>query len=708
MIKQFYARLACLILVCGLGCSTFTSLAQSVTPAPLQVEQRTGCFVFSRATTMYTNLKPEEAALMEATLATWPVELKRSAKLKRKDQVVLLLTDRVKGSPEGYVLTVTPKRILVESASGAGLFYGLQSLLQCAQISGSEVSVPAVCITDAPRLAYRGLMLDVSRHFFSKEFVKKQLDVLAYYKMNRLHLHLTDAAGWRIEIKRYPELTRLAAWRTEANWKRWWFGDRKYLPEGSPGAAGGYYTQEDIRELVAYAQQRYITLVPEIEMPGHSEEVLAAYPELSCAGEPYKGSDFCVGNEQTFTFLKNVLTEVMALFPSTYIHIGGDEAGKEAWKSCPKCQKRIAEAHLEGVDGLQSDLIHRVEKFLNAHGRRLLGWDEILQGGLAPDATVMSWRGEAGGIEAVRSGHQAIMTPGAFCYLDAYQDAPSTQPEAIGGYLPLEKVYGYNPVPDSLSTSEAALVLGVQGNLWTEYVPTPEHAEYMLYPRLLALAEVGWSAPERKSWPDFKKRALEGTTWLQGKGYHPFNLATEVGKRLEAQTAVSHLAVGKKVLYNAPYSSAYAAKGATTLTDGWLGDWTYGDGSWQGFISSKGVDVTLDLEVPTVVHSVSAEFIQAVGPDVYWPGEVTVSVSDDGVTYRTLNKEVFYTESKEPAYGFKQYGWSVESAKRGVEKLTDGNLKAITEPVKARYIRYQALPSTVHHGWLFVSEIVVK
>ena len=347
-------------------------------------------------------------------------------------------------------MTITPQKIEIKALSGAGLFYGIQSLLQLEGQYGTQI--PALCIKDEPRFPYRGMMLDVSRHFFDKEFVKKQMDILSYYKINRLHLHLTDAAGWRIEIKKYPRLTQFAAWRPQAVWKDWWNGDRKYCEENDPQAKGGYYTQDDIRELVSYAQQHYITLIPEIEMPAHSEEVLTAYPELSCTHEPYKQADFCIGNEKTFEFLENVLLEVMDLFPSKYIHVGGDEAGKASWKTCPLCQARMKEEGLKDVNELQSYLIHRMERFLNSHGRNLLGWDEILDGGLAPNATVMSWRGTEGGLKAVEAGHHAIMSPGEYCYLDGYQDAPYSQPEAIGGYLPLQKVYSYNPIPDTLPT----------------------------------------------------------------------------------------------------------------------------------------------------------------------------------------------------------------------------------------------------------------
>ena len=576
-IRNRYAKVCLFLWVLGMCLTAHSLKAQSVIPVPLKMEQGTGCFLLSENTKLYINLQGLEAQLLENCLQALPVHLKKGKKKDTQNMLSLLITEKNHQlpSPESYTLSVTPQQILIRATSGAGLFYGVQTLLQLAQPSGAgSYSIASVEIEDTPRFAYRGLMLDVSRHFSTKEFIKKQIDALAYYKINRLHLHLTDAAGWRLEIKKYPLLTEFAAWRTDPTWKQWWNGGRKYVRFDAPGAYGGYYTQDDIREILEYARQHYITVIPEIEMPSHSEEVLAAYPQLSCSGEPYKNSDFCVGNEETFTFLENVLTEVMELFPSEYIHIGGDEAGKSAWKTCPKCQKRMKDEHLANVDELQSYLIHRIEKFLNNHGRHLLGWDEILQGGIAPNATVMSWRGEEGGIAAVTSGHRAIMTPGAYCYLDSYQDAPYSQPEAIGGYLPLKKVYSYNPVPASLTAEQAKLVYGVQGNLWVEYIPTPEHVEYMIYPRILALAETAWSAPERKSWPDFHTRALSAVADLQAKGYHPFDLKKEIGSRPESLQPVSHLALGKKVIYNSPYSSHYPAQGNTALTDGIRGDWT--------------------------------------------------------------------------------------------------------------------------------------
>lgn len=689
-IRKEYPKVCLFLWILGMCFHAHPILAQSVIPVPLKMEQGTGSFLLSEKTKLYTNLQGGEAELWENYLKALPVQLKEARMKDRKQMLFLLITPKTTQlpSPESYTLSVTSQRIEIRATSGAGLFYGMQTLLQLMQpASTGSYSVPSVEIEDTPRFAYRGLMLDVSRHFSTKEFIKKQIDALAYYKINRLHLHLTDAAGWRLEIKKYPLLTDFAAWRTDPTWKKWWNGGRKYLRYDEPGASGGYYTQDDIREILEYARQHYITVIPEIEMPSHSEEVLAAYPQLSCSGEPYKNSDFCVGNEETFTFLENVLTEVMELFPSEYIHVGGDEAGKSAWKTCPKCQKRMKDEHLANVDELQSYLIHRIEKFLNNHGRRLLGWDEILQGGIAPNATVMSWRGEEGGIAAVTSGHHAIMTPGAYCYLDSYQDAPYSQPEAIGGYLPLKKVYAYDPVPASLTAEQAKLVYGVQGNLWVEYIPTPEHVEYMIYPRMLALAEVAWSAPERKSWPDFHTRALSAVADLQKKGYHPFDLSKEIGSRPESLQPVSHLALGKKVTYNSSYSPHYPAQGNTALTDGIRGDWTYGDGSWQGFISDNRLDVTIDMEKETPIHSVTAAFMQVVGAEVFLPGTVIISISDDGINFTELQKQHFEV-SKETPIRFTDISWQGEA--------------------KGRYVRYQAQAGSEFGGWIFTDEIIVK
>lgn len=668
------------------ACAPVAEQTLSVTPVPMEVNWQRGSFRPDASTSLWIEAPEADRSILAEYLQASPLALKL-ADSQSENQVVLKQTDALEGitSPEGYVLSVNSDGVRIEALSGAGLFYGVQTLLQMA--ADAPEGMTAVTVKDEPRFEYRGIMLDVSRHFRSKEFVKRQIDLLSYYKINRLHLHLTDAAGWRIEIKKYPRLTQFAAWRPQAVWKDWWNGKREYCEETDPRAQGGYYTQDDIRELVAYAQKHYVTIIPEIEMPSHSEEVLTAYPELSCTHVPYKQSDFCIGNEKTFEFLENVLTEVMELFPSEYIHIGGDEAGKASWPNCKLCQARMKKEGLKDVNELQSYSIHRMERFLNSHGRKLLGWDEILDGGLAPNATVMSWRGTEGGLAAIRSGHKAIMSPGQYCYLDGYQDAPYSQPEAIGGYLPLKKVYGYEPVPDSLSADEAKLMYGVQANLWTEYIPTEEHAEYMLYPRAIALAEVAWSKPENKSWEDFHRRALKIVDELKAKGYHPFELKNEIGNRKEAETPVVHLALGKKVTYNAPYWENYPAAGEATLTDGLRGGWNYNDQLWQGFVTKDRVDVVIDLEKETPIHSVAADFMQICGPEVFMPERVVISVSNDGKEFTQL-AEIKHEVVRDDAVTFKNFGWEGEAS--------------------ARYIRYQALASDKFGGVLFTDEIVVK
>ena len=665
----------------------------SVIPTPLSIEESTGVFRLEAKMSFYSNTDTKTKKILKDLLGTsFGVEKWKNSHLKKKSDVVFLIVKELEPplfKHEAYELEVSENQMLVKATTPEGLFYAAQTLSQIAYERANSFSrtMPTFKLKDEPRFEYRGLMLDVSRHFFSKDFVKKQIDALAFLKLNRLHLHLTDAAGWRLEIEKYPELTNIAAWRTDANWKKWWNGDRKYAKFSDSGAYGGYYTKEDIKEILAYAEKNFITIIPEIEMPGHSEEVLAAYPELSCSGLPYKNADFCAGNEKTFEFLENVLSEVIELFPSEYIHIGGDEAGKAGWKTCEKCQARMKEEGLSNVDELQSYFIKRISKFLHSKGRKLVGWDEILEGGLADDATVMSWRGVEGGLKAVKSGHPAIMTPGEFCYFDAYQDAPYSQPEAIGGYLPLQKVYNYNPIPEDFTKEEAELIQGVQANLWTEYIPTAAHAEMMIYPRLFALAEVAWSEVERKEFKPFHTKSLKLVELFKQKGYQPFELSQEIGNRKEAETVTEHLGRGKKVTYNAPYNKSYVAAGDATLTDGLRGGWTYGDKRWQGFISANRLDVVIDLEKEEDIHEIYADIMQSPGAEVYLPSQVIVEVSLDGKNYTTLLDQSFDVE-KGSSILIKKYGWKGQA--------------------KGRYVRFVARSSKTLGGWIFTDEIVIK
>lgn len=438
-----------------------------------------------------------------------------------KGNDIKLVIDTEQDIPaEGYRLEVNSRQIHITAADEPGIFYGLQSLRQMLPPSNEQATasvvgatVQAGVIVDSPRFGWRGMHLDVSRHFFPVEFVKQYIDMIAFHKMNTFHWHLTDDNGWRLEIKQYPELTEICAWRVDREHEPW----REWSPiqPGEKATYGGFYTQEEVREVIAYAAERQIEVVPEIEMPGHSSELFAAFPELSCEGEFFHvrpGSYWpnekilCGGNDSVFIFLQNVIDEVAELFPSKYIHIGGDEAHKKKWEECPKCQARIKEEGLADEHELQSWFIHKMERYILGKGKTIIGWDEILEGGLAPNATVMSWRGEKGGIAAAKAGHDVIMTPYSHVYFDYYQGPPENEPVAIGGDLPVTKVYTYEPIPKELTPEEHKYVLGAQANLWTEFIPTTSHAEYMVLPRMTALSEVLWSNPEGREWQEFSGR----------------------------------------------------------------------------------------------------------------------------------------------------------------------------------------------------------
>ena len=581
---------------------------------------------------------------------------------------------------EGYTLNISPKRIDIVASTDHGAFYAIQTLLQMTQM-GELKTLDACTVSDEPRFPYRGLHFDVSRHFFSKDFLIKQIDAMALLKLNRMHLHLTDGAGWRLQIDRYPRLTSFAAWRPAQTWQEWAKCETKYCNQTDPNAHGGYYTKDDIRQVLAYAESRHIIVIPEIEMPGHSDEVLAAYPEVSCDGKG-KGGDFCPGKEATFQFLENILSEVIELFPSHYIHIGGDEAGKSAWKTCPDCQRRMKEEGLNSLDELQSYLIRRIEKFVNSKGRDIIGWDEILEGGLAPNATVMSWRGTSGGIKAIKAGHDVVMTPGEL-YLDHTQDAPFKEPISIGGYGSLQVTYDFNPVDPSLTQQELKHLLGVQANLWTEYVPTPEHAEYMYYPRTFAVAETGWSRAEDKNYDKFRPRAVVLCNLLQKMGYNTFDLSNEYGNRRESLQPVDHLAKGCTVTYRQPFSKAWPSQGATTLTDGVLGGWSYTDHKWQGLL--KDLDVVIDLGKVQPIHYVGATFMHLPGPGVYVPRSMMVEVSADGTNYESIGTLWNDIDDKIPDLLFKTYSFTCNR--------------------QARYVRVHAVNGK---EFIFVDEIIVN
>jgi len=512
-------NLLCVVFVSMMASMAVAQSPISIIPEPASFRQSEGAFEIGSKTVIVADGDLRDIAawcnemLSPAMGFSMPV---KTSGLRRSNSIQLKRSDRLKDvGTDGYQLTVTPKKILIEAPEKIGLFYGLQTLRQLLPVEifqqdaakSVQWRVPCVEIKDMPRFKWRGMHLDVGRYFMPKEFVKKYIDLLAIHKMNVFHWHLTEDQGWRIEIKKYPKLTEVGAWRKETV-----IGKNSGKYDGKP--YGGFYTQDEVREIVAYAKERYITVVPEIEMPGHCRSALAAYPELSCTGGPFEVKTnwgverevYCAGNDAVLQFQKDVLKEILALFPSEYIHIGGDECPKSRWEQCPKCQARIKAEGLKDEHELQSWFIKQIDTFLAEHGRRLVGWDEILEGGLAPGATVMSWRGENGGIKAAQSGHDVVMAPTGYTYLDYYQADPKGEPLAIGGFLPLEKVYSYDPVPAVLTAEQARHVLGVQGQLWTEYMPNAEHVEYMAFPRGCALAEVGWTPLPKKDYEDFYQR----------------------------------------------------------------------------------------------------------------------------------------------------------------------------------------------------------
>ena len=567
---------------------------------------------------------------------------------------------------EAYELTVTPKGYKVQANTETGYFYALQTLQQM-ETCGT--------VYDYPRFQYRGFMLDISRHFRDKDFILKQLKALASLKINQLHLHLTDDAGWRIQVDSYPLLTAQAAWRVGKTWQEWCNLGRQYSREGAPDAVGGYLTKADVREILAEARRLHINVIPEIEMPGHSREVVFAYPEVGC----FEGSyELCPGKEATFQLLESVLEEVIELFPSEYIHVGGDEADKKNWKECPDCQARMKAEGLASVEELQSYLIKRMERFINAHGRKLLGWDEILEGGLSPNATVMSWRGTQGGAEAISQGHDAVMTPGRFCYLDKVQDAPIYEPEGFGGYLSLDVAHSYDPM-EGMPEGAGKHLLGVQGNLWAERIPTDGHYEYMMYPRIAAIAEVGWSQPSRKE--GFRERVTRWNDALLAAGYHAFDIKKEYGERPAFKYGIQHKAVGKKVSYNKRWNRSYPAAREATLTDGEGGGWSYGDGRWQGFLTD--IDVVIDLESVQPVHFVGGTFLCEPGPGIYLPKSVEVWLSADGKDFKKV--ATIPNEIQTPSQSYVLFGTPVNA--------------------NARFVRFVAHPT---RGFHFLDEVIIN
>ncbi|WP_163710459.1 family 20 glycosylhydrolase [Mangrovibacterium lignilyticum] len=521
-----------IMLVFSLGVTTQLQAGSDATPLslvpkPNHLEQLPGEFHLSEKVQIVCsdeNLKQEadylQAALSEA--AGFNVAVADVA--PATGAIILKLDEGIAGE-EAYSIRSSEDKYEISGKSSAGVFYGIQTFLQLIPVSAKgNIALPLVKIDDEPRFEWRGMHLDVCRHFYSVDVVKKLINQMSRYKLNTFHWHLTEDQGWRIEIKKYPKLTEIGAWRDETV-----VGHMADYPHRFDGEKhGGFYTQEQVKDVVAYAAARHVTIVPEIEMPGHAQAALAAYPWLGCFDDTLKvwplwgvsENVYCAGKESTFEFLQDVLDEVIPLFPGTYFHVGGDECPKENWEKCPLCQKRMKEEGCKDEHELQSWFIQRMEHYLATKGKKLIGWDEILEGGLAENAAVMSWRGEKGGIEAAELGHKVVMTPGNWCYFDHYQSIDSNEPTAIGGLTDLAEVYSYDPVPAHLPKDKQKLIMGAQANLWTEYIPTSEQLEYMIYPRLCALSEVQWTEPANKDFADFELRMDENYLRLARNDIH--------------------------------------------------------------------------------------------------------------------------------------------------------------------------------------------
>ena len=684
-----------------------------------------------------------------------------------KGNILLQVVSDVE-KPEAYQLKVNAEGVVISGASEAGVFYGIQTLRKSIPVLENSTPVLSyVEISDAPRFDYRGAHFDVSRHFFTVEEVKSFIDMMALHNMNRLHWHITDDQGWRIEIKKYPLLTEIGSQRKETV-----IGHNSGEYDGKP--YGGFYTQEETREIVAYAAERYITVVPEIDLPGHMQAALAAYPQLGCMGGPYdvwtiwgvSDNVLCAGNDSVLTFIDDVLAEIIDIFPSEYIHIGGDECPKVKWKSCSKCQARIKALGIKSDDKhskeeyLQSFIINHGEKFLNAHGRQMIGWDETLEGGLAPNATVMSWRGEGGGIEAAKQHHDVIMTPNTYLYFDYYQTKDTeNEPMAIGGYLPLERVYSYEPMPRSLTQEEQKYIVGVQANHWTEYIPTFSQLQYMALPRWAALCEIQWSQADKKDYQNFLTRLPQLISLYQTEGYnyakHVFDVTADFqanaetgvvevrmktiddapihytldgteptsaspvadsvlsikencilqavavrpsgNSRIFSEKVVFSKSTCKSIVANQPVNKQYEFKGVSTLTDGLKGNGNYKTGRWIAFYRND-MDVTIDLQQPTEISSVAFSTCVEKGDWVFDVRGITIEVSDDGENFTKVFSEE-YPEMK-------------ETDRNGLYEH-----KQTFAPVKTRYVRVLGLSERSipawhggkgNFGFLFVDEIVIE
>ena len=744
-----------------------------VVPMPLEINTtQQASFLLKSGVTVYYPAGNEKMQRNAEFLASYVkaqtgIELQVQAGEGGKGGIVLQL-GLANDNPEAYQLKVDANQVVISSPSEAGVFYGIQTLRKAVDVAeGSNVELPAVEIKDQPRFGYRGMMLDVGRHFFSMDEIKTYIDMMALHNINRFHWHLSEDQGWRIEIKKYPKLTEIGSMRKETV-----IGHNSGKYDGKP--YGGFYTQEQAKEIVAYAAERYITVIPEIDLPGHMQAALAAYPELGCTGGPYEvwtqwgvsDNVLCAGNDQTIQFIKDVLAEIVEIFPSEYIHVGGDECPKVKWSTCPKCQARITALGLKSdnkhtkEERLQSYVIHEAEEFLNSKGRKMIGWDETLEGGLAPNATVMSWRGEAGGIEAAKQHHDVVMTPNTYLYFDYYQSKDTeTEPMAIGGYLPIERVYSYEPMPKSLSPEEQKYIVGVQANLWTEYIPDFKQVQYMVLPRMAALSESQWCAPEKKNYEAFLQRVSRLVNIYAKNGWnyatHIFDVMLDLKPNTETGTldAVARTIDNAPIYYTLdgsepttasekytdvikidkpctlrtvairpsgsskitkdeisfskssmkpitmlqPINKQYEFSGATVLVDGMTGNMNYKTGRWIAFYTND-LETVIDLKEATEISSMTLHTCVEKGDWIFDTRGITVSVSDDNQTFKEVASEA-YPAMKES----------------DPNQIYTHELKF--DPVKTRYVKVKALSEQKIPSWhggkgnpgfLFVDEIILN
>lgn len=773
--KAFTSILLILTVLYGYAETEKGKPIHSIIPAPVSFQRSKGTFIIKPETAVFINSSSKELSKLAGTLnealshyGISPLSVATQQQDRLPANSILLSIDNYNeiSNKEGYILEVSRKNITLKATTGKGIFYGLQSLFQLMPVKGngrygsSPVKIPACKIIDYPRFPHRGMHLDVGRHMFPVEFIKKYIDLMSMYKINNFHWHLTEDQGWRLEIRKYPLLTETGAFRRSSPIGRNAGDDNIFY--------GGFYTQDEAREIVEYASGKYVNVIPEIEMPGHALAALASYPHLGCTGGPYEvwtmwgvhDDIFCAGNEEVFQFLEDVLTEVMDIFPSKYIHIGGDEAPKTRWDVCEKCRQRIMDEQLKDSHELQSYFITRIEKFLNKHGRQIIGWDEILEGGLAPGATVMSWRGTEGGIAAAKMGHDVIMSPGSHCYLDHYQANPAGEPFAIGGLTTLKKTYSFEPVPDVLNEKESRHILGAQGNVWTEYIKTPSHVEYMAYPRAIALAEVNWSPRESRNWENFVGRLVVNMKRLDLKHVNYSKSAfgvdismqydensgklkavlksdlpgaeilysitdrsgTSSGRIYRAPFEISDIttikawlsnksglplkiserkvwyndAFGIKPLMNSLYDHRYQANGNNSLTDGLRGDANSLISDWLGFLGED-ADLIIDLGSVKDIQNVSIGLLHNPGNWIFIPAAVEIKLSEDGINYTDA--------------GGNKPDIITPSEPGGIlYSLINIQQKARYIHVKAKNIRNcpEGHPGEGNKAWLFVDEVLVN